>query len=293
MLLGVSSYSYSRLVNSGAMRQDEVPAKAREMGFDVIEFSTIAVPPGEKLPEFAAKLRVECDRAGIPIVNYTIGADFLQGSGGDLDAEIARVKGEVDIAAILGVRGMRHDVTRGFPAAKEGARGFADAVPRLACGCRAITEYAAGKDIRTMVENHGLFCQDSERVEQLINAVDHPNFGALIDMGNFLCADESPVTALGRLMPYAFHVHAKDFHVKTGDGFSPGEGWMKSRGGNFLRGAVIGHGNVPLVQCLRIMKNAGYDGVLSLEFEGIEETLTGIRIGLDNMRRLVGCVAAE
>ncbi len=293
MQLGVSSYSYSQLVRSGAMRQDEVPAKAHEMGFEALEFSTIAVPEGETLPVFAEKLHAECLRVGIPIVNYTIGADFLQGSGGDLDAEIERVKGEVDVAAILGVPGMRHDATRGFPADTSGARGFADAVPRLAKGCRAVTEYAADKGIRTMIENHGHFCQDSERVEQLINAVDHANFGALVDLGNFLCVDESPVTALGRLMPYAFHVHAKDFHIKSGNGFSPGEGWALTRGGNFRRGAVIGHGDLPLVQSLRILKNAGYDGVLSIEFEGIEEPLKGIRIGLDNLRRLVDGVAAD
>ena len=293
MKIGVSSYSYSRLVNADAMRQDEVPEKAHAMGFDVLEFSTIKVPDGQSLPTFAQVLRDECARVGIPIANYTIGADFLQGSGGDLDAEIERVKGEVDVAAILGVPGMRHDATRGFPADASGARGFADAIPRLAKGCRAITEYAADKGIRTMVENHGFFCQDSERVESLVNAVDHANFGVLIDMGNFLCADESPVTAVGRLMPYAFHVHAKDCHIKSGNEPAPGEGWMQTRAGNYIRGAVIGHGNVPITQCLRIMKKAGYDGVLSIEFEGIEETINGIRIGLDNLRRLVKTVDAE
>ncbi len=292
MQLGISSYSYSGLVRSGAMRQDEVPAKTQAMGFDALEFSTIAVPEGDTLPAFAEKLRAECERVGIPIVNYTIGADFLRGCNGDLDAEIERVKTEVDVAAILGVPGMRHDASQGFAADTHGARGFADAVPRLAKGCRAVTEYAADKGIRTMIENHGHFCQDSERVEQLVNAVDHPNFGVLADLGNFLCVDESPTKALGRLMPYVFHVHAKDFHIKSGNGFNPGEGWTLTRGGNFRRGAVIGHGDLPLVQSLRILKKAGYKGVLSIEFEGIEEPLNGIRIGLDNLRRLVAGVDA-
>ena len=138
-----------------------------------------------------------------------------------------------------------------------------------------------------MVENHGFFCQDSERVEKLINGVAHPNFGWLVDMGNFLCADEPPATAVGRAMPYAFHVHAKDFHVQSGAGTDPGEGWFQSRGGNYLRGAVIGHGDVPVMQCLRIMKNAGYDGVLSIEFEGIEDPIRGMTISLANLRRYV------
>lgn len=287
MQIGVSSYSYSRLVRAGQMPQIEVPAKAKEMGFDVIEFSTITLPEGKALEDFAKELKAECDRVGIPVANYTIGADFLNGSDGDLDAEIERVKGEVRVAKILGAPGMRHDCSRGFPPEHKGPKGFDDAIPRLAEGCRAVTEYAEGMGIKTMVENHGHFCQDSIRVEKLVNAVGHPNFGVLLDMGNFVCVDDDPGEAIGRLMPYTFHVHAKDFHRKPGTAPWPGEGWALTRAGNFRRGAIIGHGDVPVVQCLRVMKNAGYDGVLSIEFEGMEEVLKGIELGHANLRRFV------
>lgn len=287
MKIGVSSYSYSRLVNQGVMQQIEVIAKAKEMGFEVIEFSTIKVPEGKTLPAFAEELRKESERVGLPIANYTIGADFLGGSGGDLAAEIARVKAEVDIAAILGAPGMRHDATGGYPASHVGPRSFDSAVPRLSEGCRAVTEYAAGKGIKTMVENHGFFCQDSERCEKLVCGVAHPNFGILADIGNFTCADEDPAKAIGRLAPYIIHAHAKDFHLRAGTLPTPGEGWFISRAGNYLRGAIIGHGDVPLVQCIRNLKRFGYDGVLSIEFEGMEDVLTGIRIGRDNLVRLV------
>ncbi len=293
MQIGVSSYSFSRLVRSGQMAQIEVIAKAAEMGFDAIEFSTIAVPAGKSLPAFARELRAEAARVGLPIVNYTIGADFLRGCGGDLQAEIARVQAEVNIAEILGVPGMRHDASSGWPDSHSGPRSFAAALPRLAAGCRAVTEYAAAKGIRTMVENHGFFCQESVRVEQLVTAVDHPNFGVLVDMGNFLCADDEPAGAVGRLLPYAFHCHAKDFHVKAGTEFPPGQGWFESRAGNYLRGAIIGHGAVPVLQCLKVMRRDGYDGVLSLEYEGIEDVLLGVQLGHDNLRRMVGMVEGQ
>ena len=60
-----------------------------------------------------------------------------------------------------------------------------------------------------------------------------------------------------------------------------------SRAGNYLRGAIIGHGDIPLLACIRALKRAGFDGVLSIEFEGMEDVLTGIRIGRDNLVRLV------
>lgn len=291
MKIGVSSYSYSRLVRTGAIRQIDVIALAKEAGFDTIEFSTIAVPEGKSLPDYARELRRAADAAAMPIANYTIGADFLGGSGGDLQAEIARVQREVDVAEILGAPGMRHDATGGFPAGHTGPKGFDDALPRLAEGCRAVTAYAAAKGIKTMVENHGFFCQDSERVEKLVNATAHPNFGVLVDIGNFYCVDEDAGMAVGRLARYAMHAHAKDFHLKPGSGFHPGEGWFLSRGGNFLRGAIIGHGDVPLLQALRALMRTGFDGVLSIEFEGMEEVLPALRIGQANLRRLLAGVA--
>ncbi len=292
MIIGVSSYSFVRLVSGGAMAQHEVIAKAKEIGFDAIEFSTIAKPEGTSLEDTARRLKDESDRVGLPIVNYTIGADFLRGSGGDWKAEVERLKSEVRVASILGAPGMRHDATRGFPDDHRGARSFDAALPTLIQGCRAVAEFAADLGVRTMVENHGYFCQDSDRVEKLVCGVNHRNFGVLIDMGNFICVDENPAVAVGRLMPYAFHVHAKDFHLKPGAAIAPGQGWNVSRGGNHWRGAIIGHGDVPIVACLRVMRSAGYDGVLSIEFEGMEDPLLGMSVGLSNLRRFVSHVAS-
>lgn len=275
------------------MKQIEVIAKAREMGFELLEFSTIVVPEGRTLREFAEELRAESERVGIGIASYTIAGDFLNGSKGDLPAEIARLQEEVEIAHILGASSMRHDATAGFQSGDSRGRSFDEALPFLVEGCRAVTGYAAERGIRTMVENHGFFCQDSVRVEQLAVQVAHPNFGILVDMGNFICADDDPGVAIGRLMPYAFHVHAKDFHLKPGTAPDPGEGWRVSRGGNFWRGAIIGHGDVPILQCLRAMKRVGYDGILSIEYEGMEDVPTGIEIGLKNLRRYVDTVYGQ
>jgi len=129
--------------------------------------------------------------------------------------------------------------------------------------------------------------QDSERCEQLTQAVGHDNFGALVDMGNFLCADDDPVSAVTRMAPYAFHCHAKDFHVKPADAADPGKGWFRSRGGAYLRGAIVGHGNVDVPGCIAALTAAGYDGWLSIEFEGMEDNLKALEIGLENLRRYV------
>ncbi len=285
MKTSVSSYSFSHMMRTQGETQLSVMAKAKEYGFDAIEFTDLTPPEGTTQAEYALQLRAEAVRLGLEISGYSIGADMLAGCNGDPDAEVARVKAQVDIAALLGVPVMRHDASSGKFLEPRQHRGFIDVVDRIADGCRQITEYAATKGIRTTVENHGYFCQDSDRVELLVNTVAHPNFGLQVDMGNFLCVDENPVTAVSRCAPYAFNAHAKDFLFKSGQEDQP-EGFFQTRGGNYIRGTVVGHGIVPVKQCVAALKRAGYDGYLTLEFEGVERVDFALAAGAKYLSKL-------
>ncbi len=284
MKIGVSSYSFQQLISAGKETQLSVMKIAKDMGFDGIEFTDLCPPEGVNEAEYAKMIKEESDKLSLPVAAYTISANLLSDCG--LECEIERLKRKVDIAEILGAKCLRHDAAWSMPDDIKTHAGFEQILPTLVEGCKAVTEYAKAKGIKTMIENHGLFCQDSERVEKIITGVGDPNFGVLLDMGNFSCADENSATAAGRLAPYIKHVHAKDFHIKSGNGLNPGKGFFKSRGGNYLRGSIIGHGDIPVYQCLSIIKNSGYDGYVSVEFEGIENCLDGIEIGYENLKKM-------
>ena len=152
-------------------------------------------------------------------------------------------------------------------------------------GIREVTEYAKTKGIRTMSENHGYFAQDADRLLKVFTEVGDPNYGWLCDIGNFCCADEDPAISVGKLAPLCFHVHAKDMFLRNGSMPDPGRGWGRSRAGNYYRCTIFGHGNIPTFQCLQNLKRNGYDGYVSLEFEGIDDPLMSIEIALENMKR--------
>ena len=105
-------------------------------------------------------------------------------------------------------------------------------------------------------------------------------------MGNFLCADAEPARSVHIASRYAFHVHAKDFLFKSGTEGNPGS-FFQTNGGNFLRGTVIGHGVVPVKNCINILRKAGYDSYVSIEFEGMEDCLPAIKQGYDYLRSLI------
>ncbi len=275
MKYAVSIYSFNQYLQKGFTPEDCI-VKAKEMGFDAIEIVDFIFSGKDKF-EYAKALKQKADEVGIQISNLAVGANLLSEDG------VNQVLEYVDIASILGAPFMRHDMCshEGLPH----WQGYDNVLDTLAKATTRITEYAKEKGIKTMTENHGFFSQDSVRVEKLINTVANENFGQLIDLGNFLCVDEDPVTAVGRCAKYAFYVHAKDFIVKSGNGFNPGETFFMTRGGNYLRGTIIGHGEVPIVNCLRALKKANYDGFIAIEFEGVEDCIQGIRIGFNNLKR--------
>ena len=279
MKYSVSSYSFNQLVKTGEMTLLDCVRKAHEMGFDAVEFIDIKGDTQEERLDMAKSLRAEADRLGIDICAYTIGASLYYDEEEKSDAEVERLCRQVDVAVALGASVMRHDVCHSL--GKSGnSRSFDLMLPTIAKNARKVAEYAAARGVRTCSENHGFIAQDSDRVERLFCAVAHNNYGILVDIGNFLCVDENPAVAVSRLAPYAVHVHAKDF-------VSCESGGILTRGANRIAGTTIGEGIVPVKQCLAILKRAGYDGYLTVEYEGAAPCLDGIAKGLANLKRFV------
>ncbi len=282
MRLGVSSYSFYKYITSAKCDYIKICDLAKEMGFEGIEFTPLAEKAygiTDDAMKTAKEIREHCDKIGLEIIAYTVGANLV-GDGAE-DAVEALFR-HIDVAEVLGAKVLRHDVCYALP--KKHLYSYRDAIAEMVPRIRRVTEYAQAKGIRTCTENHGYIFQAPERVEELILAVGHENYGWLCDMGNFLCADADPEHAVAIAAPYVFHVHAKDFLFKHGSLDRP-QGFFGTTGGNHIRGTVVGHGVVPVRNCINILKNAGYDGWLSLEFEGMEDCLDGIRAGYDFLKK--------
>ncbi len=279
MKLGLSSYSLHQAISTNQMTTADMIAWAAEHGCEHAEI----VPIGFQMTEaLADEFKAKADECGIELSNYAIGANFLKDTDTEYEQEIARVMREVDLAARMGVRRMRHDVASSDDLS---IVNFNRQLERLAAACRRIADHAAQYGITTSVENHGYFIQHSDRVQALVDAVDRPNFRTTLDIGNFLCVDEDPLSAVKKNLPIASMVHIKDFYYRPA-GSELGEGWFKSSNGNYLRGAIAGHGDLRMRETIRAIKESGYDGYISLEFEGMEDCRKGAEIGLANIRRL-------
>lgn len=281
MKIGLSTYSLVHLLRSGEMTLLDAVDWVKENGGEHIELTPIGFTLTDN-SELTDAVREKAAQAGLEISNYAVGANFAVDSEEELEREISRVLREVDTAHRLGVKRMRHDAaTRKDTSLRQ----FLADLKQVADACRRIADYAAGFGIITSVENHGYYLQASDRVQALLLAVDRPNFRTTLDIGNFLCVDEDPLSAVRNNLPFASMVHLKDFYVRPA-GRNPGQGWFPSSSGRYLRGAVLGHGDIELYDVMGAIKQSGYDGYLSVEFEGMEDGRLGSRLGMANAVRI-------
>ncbi|WP_422657459.1 sugar phosphate isomerase/epimerase family protein [Paenibacillus sp. EC2-1] len=286
MRVGVSTYSLLNAIKSGEMTVLDVIDWIAENGGEHMEI----VPYGftlEDQPELADAVREHAAKAGITLSNYSMPANFVQEDEEAFEAEMARVKRHVDTVYRLGMKHMRHDVTAfTLPPEKHGIDYLENNLDQIVEGCRIIADYAAQYGITTTIENHGVSVQASDRVQRVLHAVNRPNFKTTLDIGNFLCVDEQPLVGVARNLPYASLVHVKDFYIRPFDQDPGGGDWFRSSHGNYLRGSIFGQGDIDVRRVLRLIKESGYDGDITLEFEGMEECREATRIGLENLRRI-------
>ena len=267
MKLSISMWSVVSAVRAGRM---DVP------GF--IDFAARQQENGARGVElldyfWADRSAAELDRtrqqvadAGLELAVYSIGNDFFQPDRAVWEQQLADFKTGVETADRLDVRTMRVFSGNAKPG-YELEQGLAWIVDGLGAGA----EYAAQHGVTLALENHGLMAGRSDQVRRIIDAVGSPALRANIDTGNFLLVNQNPTDAARDLADLAALVHLKDFRRARAD---ETEHVYKGLDGTGFTGAVVGQGEVDLPAIVEILGAAGYDGWLSLEYEGGDDPLT-------------------
>ena len=292
MKLGMSSYSFRPLLANGSLEIEGMFDWLQSNHAQHLEIATFSFSrAGEEASydlvgdtETLARIEAASSQTNIPISGICMAAKFAFVDPAERRAQIEQVKRHVELCNRMEIGFLRHDVvlwSQRLRHASEFEENFASIVE----ACREIADYAAGHGVVTSVENHGFFMNGSGRVQRLLHAVAHPNFKFTVDVGNFLCVDEDAAVATRASLADASFVHLKDFYVRRR---SPGPGWLETLGGQSIRGSVFGFGDLETAMILEALVASGYDGFVSLEYEGNEPTLYGCETGLGNIRRMLG-----
>lgn len=299
MKFGISNYSFWKALSTGRLSLEDAFKWLHEMGCDHIEIADFVVDlhqPGmaEKVTELSAKYN-------LAVSNYSAGSMLGQVEGEEYEAELNRLKGEIDLAHAIGAPAIRCDLVRMFgsddPTSIEE---FDRLFPKMVKGAQDLADYAAQYGMDVLLENHGTFANGGDRVRRLVLAVNRPNYGCTIDVGNALCVDEDPMICVETLLPFVKRVHIKDFYIredayaigmKYGEEEQPkditGNRWFTTKHHRYLRGAIVGHGDIDLRKVIGKIVASGYNGDMTIEFEGMEDEILACEIGMRNLKQMV------
>ncbi len=141
-----------------------------------------------------------------------------------------------------------------------------------------IIEVAEAYEMIISIEVHGYFTTKPDMMEKMLAFCDSPYLRMNMDTGNTFIAGQDPVAFCDRFKKKITHVHVKDVSESLADAVR-GE-----QAGIAVSHCAIGDGvnaeNIKKV--LTILRDIGYDGVLSMECEGaggpmIEKSLAWLR----------------
>lgn len=220
---------------------------------------------------------------GLPCPIFSISQNFAKPTEEERRAQLDKIKFGVDEAVHYGsevVRVFAGDVSEGIT--------FDQAREWIVEGLAEASKYADSKGKRLALENHGTLAGRGEQVKGLIDDVralaGNEALGANPDTGNFLIVNQPSHEAIREVAQYAYMVHFKDFAPEpTGhSGFA-----YSTIDGRRVVGTAVGEGTVDLAKCISALKGAGFDGWLSVEFEGEEDPLTAVRRSIENARKFL------
>jgi len=274
MRLGVSSYSFWHF-RGEAYPLERVLEDAARLGLAGCEVLEVQLGPDTGAGRLHA-LRRRALTLGLDLYGVSTHQDFVSPDPGVRAAQVERTLRSLQLAAELGAGCIRVNSGRwktipGFDAFMA-AGGVEPPLPGhtedeafgWVVGClEQLVPHAERLGVVLALENHWGLTARAEGVRRIVGALPSPQVGVVMDTGNYLRTDGDAYEQMRVLAPLAVLVHAKSY-VGGGE-------WYDL--------------DIDYTRVGTILREAGYQGYVSLEFEGRAPAAEGVPAALADLRR--------
>lgn len=272
--IGVSTYSFWGFTREDLRAVDRCIDNAARMGFAGVEILQKQLASTER--PALLKLKRQAFLAGLDLMGYSTHQGFLTPDKEERKKNFGHTVDCLEQAYQLGIPTMRVNTgrwntsksfdelmaKRGVEPPLEGLT-EADGFPWVIEAYAGLAKEAEKRGIVMGLENHWGLGITPEGVLRIVDAVGSPWLQVTLDTGNFL---EDPYDRLAKLAKCTVLLQAK----------------------TYFGGGVWYTLDLDYARIARIMRDAGYTGYVSLEFEGKEDPLTAVPKSLDLLRRHFG-----
>jgi L-ribulose-5-phosphate 3-epimerase len=268
--LAIATYSYWHF-RPPKVAIETVIDRAAEFGAEGVDVLHRQMDSEE--PSYVRKLKRHALSRGVALVCLSIHQDFVDPSAEERTKNVKHTIRCIELAAKLGIPCIRLNSGRWNTIASFDdlmkARGEEPVLPGytesdgfkwcIECAEQCLPR-AEELGVVLAMENHWGLTRTPEGLLRIVNAVNSPWLGALMDTGNFL---EDPYAKLKQIAGKTVFVQAKTY-------FGGGEWYTLDLDYKKIAG---------------ILRDAGYQGYVSLEFEGKEDPNVAVPKSLDLLRR--------
>ncbi len=256
--LSLAQWSIHKMIMNDSVDPYTFAEKAKNWGFSGLEYVSQLYPADlkdneyspEAMATFVEKSNAEAKKHGLQNVLIMIDGqgDLAVSDAVERKAAVERHHKWVDAAAAMGC----HSIRVNLHGESDPEKWHANSVD----GLTQLSTYAKSKNINVIVENHGGLSSNGAMHAAVMKAVNLDNCGTLPDFGNFCitrkkdsrdCEEMYDIyKGVTELMPYAKAVSAKSNEFDAD--------------GNEIK--------IDYVKMLQIVKDAGYNSYIGVEYEG-------------------------
>lgn len=253
--LSLQSLSYRDTFNDGKIDLFGIIEKAAEYRMDGVDLHFGHFASTER--DYLEELRLLTLKRGLHNSYIGISNNFgLQGE--ELRAQVENYKKWIDVAAQMGVQ-----MVRAFGAWVPEEETAEQVWPRLAGATKEVAAYGESKGVVVGLHNHNHGCMPAtgDDVIRLLDEVNSPYYSHILDTGQYLGGPgvslgergsqahiEDLYSSISTSVSRAVHVRGKIYRIASGD-----EAWLDYD------------------RILPIIKAAGFNGWMSIVFEGQDE----------------------
>jgi len=273
MKLALSSYSYWHFTETKTPIEYVID-EAAALGLSGVDVLHRQMESEDNA--YLQRLKRHAFKKGVDLISLSIHQDFVSPDEAERRKHIAHTIHCIELAYQMGIPCIRlnsgrwntiqsFDELMAARGVEEPLAGYTeeDAFAWCIDSIEQCLPKAAERGVLLAIENHWGLTSTPEGLLRIRESIDSPWMGLLLDTGNFL---EDPYEKLERVAPYADFVQAKTY-------YGGGE-WYTL--------------DLDYKRIVQILEAAGFEGYISIEFEGKEKPESGVRKSVALLREALG-----